>query len=456
MWPAGRVPRVPLFQAPPGTFDVLPPASARYQALVSCFAAHVERAGYGLVLSPMFEDVGVFERVGQATDVVSKEMYAFRDKGDRHLALRPEGTASVVRAFVQHHPLTPWKAWYVAPNFRQDRPQAGRFRQHHQVGVEALGTDDPDLDAEVVALAWRFYAELGLRGVELRLNSMGDAACMPAYRELLVAYLSKAAAAGGGGLCEEHRQPERYQANPLRVLDCKKEPCRRATADAPGTVDHLCEPCTIHFERVKAGLDALGVPYTLDFRLVRGFDYYTRTAFEFVPTHLDVTQNAIGGGGRYDGLAEALGGDQVPGIGFGLGVERILLACDAEGVFPAPAHAPDLGVFVIDTTGGEAARDLSFDLRAAGIAADRAFDNRSWKSQMKHAQRSGARLALVVEPEGVTIRTLLEKGEAETVSREQAVERLRARLGLRTATGPGPAPASAAEPAVSTGLGADA
>lgn len=420
---------MPLFQAPPGTFDVLPPASSRYQALVARFAAHVQRAGYGLILSPMFEDVGVFERVGEATDVVSKEMYDFRDKGDRHLALRPEGTASVVRAFVQHHPLTPWKAWYVAPNFRQDRPQAGRYRQHHQVGVEAIGSDDADLDAEVVALAWHFYATLGLTGVELRLNSMGDDQCMPAYRHLLVDHL--ATKAGAGGLCEEHRPTERYTTNPLRVLDCKKEPCRQATADAPGTADHLCDACETHFARVKQGLDALNVAYTLDFRLVRGFDYYTRTAFEFLPTHLDATQNAIGGGGRYDGLAEALGGDRAPGIGFGLGVERILLACDAEGVFPTPTNSPELGVFVIDTTGGEAARDLSFDLRAAGIAADRAFDNRSWKAQMKHAQRSGARLALVVEPEGVTIRTLREKGEAEPTDREHAVERVASRLASR-------------------------
>ncbi|HUP69743.1 MAG TPA: histidine--tRNA ligase [Acidimicrobiales bacterium] len=420
---------MPLFQAPPGTFDVLPPASSRYQALVARFAAHVQRAGYGLILSPMFEDVGVFERVGEATDVVSKEMYDFRDKGDRHLALRPEGTASVVRAFVQHHPLTPWKAWYVAPNFRQDRPQAGRYRQHHQVGVEAIGTDDPDLDAEVVALAWNFYAILGLTGVQLRLNSMGDDQCMPAYRQILVAHLTAKATAGG--LCDEHRPTERYTANPLRVLDCKKEPCRQATAGAPGTADHLCDACGTHFARVKQGLDALEVPYALDFRLVRGFDYYTRTAFEFLPTQLDATQNAVGGGGRYDGLAEALGGDRVPGIGFGLGIERILLACDAEGAFPAPTHSPELGVFVIDTTGGEAARDLSFDLRAAGIAADRAFDNRSWKAQMKHAQRSGARLALVVEPEGVTIRTLQEKGEAETTDREHAVERVATRLAAR-------------------------
>lgn len=420
---------MPLFQAPPGTFDVLPPASSRYQALVARFAAHVERAGYGLILSPMFEDVGVFERVGEATDVVSKEMYDFRDKGDRHLALRPEGTASVVRAFVQHHPLTPWKTWYVAPNFRQDRPQKGRYRQHHQVGVEAIGTDDPDLDAEVVALAWHFYATLGLTGVELRLNSMGDEQCMPAYRRILVEHL--AAKARDGGLCDEHRQPERYESNPLRVLDCKKDPCRQATADAPGTADYLCPPCMSHFERVRAGLDALGVPYTLDFRLVRGFDYYTRTAFEFLPTHLDASQNAIGGGGRYDGLAEALGGASAPGIGFGLGIERILLACDAEGVFAAHTNIPELGVFVIDTTGGEAARDLSFDLRAAGIAADRAFDNRSWKAQMKHAQRSGARLALVVEPEGLTIRTLQEKGEAEATDREHAVERVATRLAAR-------------------------
>src|SRR5687768_2955016 len=223
------------FQAPPGTFDVLPPESARYERLVARFAEHVGRAGYGLVVSPMFEDIGVFQRVGESTDVVRKEMYDFEDKGGRRMALRPEGTASVVRAYVQHRPTPPFKAWYAAPNFRYERPQAGRFRQHHQLGVEALGADDADLDVEVVALAWSVCAALGLTRVTLLLNSLGDDACRPAYLEQLRAFLA------GAGLCDEHAAT--YEKNPLRVLDCKREICRVATEAAPRLVDNLCEAC---------------------------------------------------------------------------------------------------------------------------------------------------------------------------------------------------------------------
>jgi histidyl-tRNA synthetase len=384
------------------------------------FAALVERAGYGLVISPMFEHYEVFSRVGEATDIVRKEMYDFDDKGGRHIALRPEGTASVVRAFVQHRPTTPWKAWYAAPNFRYEHAQAGRYRQHHQLGVEALGTEDADLDVEVISLLAELYHHVGLTKVRLMLNSLGDNECRPAYRAMLLEYLGAHAAE----LCDEHR--ERYVDNPLRVLDCKKPPCVAVSADAPLQVDHLCEPCTEHFARVRAGLDALGVEYTPAPRLVRGLDYYTRTTFEFAAEALESAQNAVGGGGRYDGLAESLGGPPTPGIGFGTGIERILLACDAEGVFAAsPARVE---VFVMDTTGGETARDVTAELRAAGISADRSFDNRSWKAQMKSAQRSGARLAIAIEADGIQLRTLTEKGEPEPVERATIVDHVRKRL----------------------------
>jgi histidyl-tRNA synthetase len=408
-------------RAPIGTFDVLPPVSARWEALVSRFAAHVERAGYGLVLSPLFEDAAVFTRVGESTDIVRKEMYDFEDKGGRRLALRPEGTAPVVRAFVQHRPTTPWKTWYAAPAFRYERPQAGRYRQHHQLGVEVLGSDDPDLDVEVVALASGLYRSLGLRRVTLRLTSLGDGACRPAYRSELVAYLSDRS----DQLCDEHRS--RIEENPLRVLDCKRPACMEVAAGAPRILDRLCDPCGRHFDRVTAGLEALGVPFTVDSSLVRGLDYYTRTTFEMAAEMLESAQNGVGGGGRYDGLAEALGGPPTPGIGFGLGVERLLLACDAEGVFPPPP--PTLEVFVIDTTGGEAARDLTAGLREAGISADRAFGGRSWKAQLNVALRSGARLAVSVEPGAVTLRTLAERGEPEVVAdRTAVVEQVAKRL----------------------------
>src|SRR4051794_2071876 len=364
----------------------------------------------------MFEDIGVFTRVGESTDVVRKEMYDFEDKGGRRIALRPEGTASVVRAYVQHRPTPPFKAWYVAPNFRYERPQAGRFRQHHQLGVEALGTDDADLDVEVLALAWSVCGALGLSRVTLLLNSLGDDVCRPAYLELLKTFLASAA------LCDEHAAG--YEQNPLRVLDCKRDACRSATAGAPRLVDHLCEPCAAHFARVRAGLDSLGVAYTLQPRLVRGLDYYTRTTFELAAEALDSAQNAVGGGGRYDKLAEALGGPATPGIGFGMGVERLLLAADAEGVFPGPAAAVD--VWVVDTTGGAAALALTHELRAAGISADRSFDGRSMKSQFKSADRSGARLAMVVGNDELAAGTVtlrdLGGGDQETVGRADVVE----------------------------------
>jgi histidyl-tRNA synthetase len=404
------------FRAPKGTHDVLPPESARWERLVALFSSTVERAGYGLMLSPMFEEVGVFERVGEGTDIVRKEMYDFQDKGGRHIALRPEGTASVVRAYVQHRPTPPFKAWYAAPNFRYEGPQAGRFRQHHQVGVEALGTDDADLDVEVVALACSVCARLGLARVTLLLNSLGDDVCRPGYLDALAAFLDRAQ------LCDEHAA--RWRDNPLRVLDCKRDRCRAATEDAPRLVDHLCDPCAAHFSRVRAGLDGLGVAYRIQPRLVRGLDYYTRTTFELAADALDSAQNAVGGGGRYDKLAEALGGPPTPGIGFGMGIERLLLACDAEGAFPPPQEA--VGVWVVDTTGGLAALALTHELRAAGIAADRSFDGRSMKSQFKSAGRSGAAVAAVVgdqeaADDTVTLRHL-GTGHQITVKRAEVVE----------------------------------
>jgi histidyl-tRNA synthetase len=391
--------------------------------VLAAFAARVEAAGYGMTHTPIFEDVRVFRRgIGEGSDVVGKEMYEFEDRGGRHLALRPEGTAPMVRAFVQHRPPLPWKAWYATPAFRYERPQAGRYRQHHQLGVEALGPSDPDLDVEAVSLADGFFRSLGLSEFELRLNSMGDGVCRPDYLELLRHYLEERREQ----LCPEHR--ERLDANPLRVLDCKREACRQATEDAPALVDHLCDPCRAHFARVVAGLDALGVGYRFDHRLVRGFDYYTRTTFEFASGALESAQNGIGGGGRYDGLVEMLGGPPTPGIGFGIGIERLLLACDAEGVFPV--EPVPLDAFVVDVTGGEAARDLTAELRGAGMRADRAFDGRSLKSQMKGADRSGARVALIVGPDEVaagtvTVRPLRGGGDQRSVPRAEVVEAVR-------------------------------
>ena len=407
-----------MFQAPKGTRDILPPESGRWQALVALFAEVVGRAGYGLVQSPMFEDIGVFQRLGEGTEVVRKEMYDFHDKGDRHLALRPEGTASVVRAFNQHRPTVPWKVWYLTPCFRYEEPQAGRFRQHHQVGAEAIGSPDPDLDVEVIALQHDFYRALGLDSLTLRLNSMGSPGDRQAYAERLAVWL--------GQRLDDLDEADRANAadHPLRVLDSKRERTMAVVADAPLITDGLSDDAAAHFERVQAGLNALGVAYEIDPRLVRGLDYYTHSTWEFAAGALTSAQNAVGGGGRYDGLAESLGGKPTPGVGFGAGIERILLAADAEDALTEASGAVD--VFVVDVTGGDAGRDLTFELRRAGIAADRAFDARSMKAQMKVADRSGAQLALLVgddelESGTVTLRDLRSGAGQTALPRSEVV-----------------------------------
>jgi histidyl-tRNA synthetase len=416
-----------VFRHPPGTFDVLPADSAPWEALVATFARVVEAAGYGLIVTPTFEDLGVFQRLGESTDVVRKEMYAFEDKGGRRIALRPETTASVARAFIEHRPPIPWKAWYAGSNFRYERPQAGRFREFHQVGIEAFGSPDPDLDVEVIALGWEFYDAIGLDGRQLLLNSLGNSVCRPAYRELLLAYLQSHRAE----LCEEHRA--RLEENPLRVLDCKRPACRAVVQGAPRQLDHLCAACAAHFARVEAGLAALDIPYTIDSTLVRGLDYYTRTTFEYVAVSLESAQNAVGGGGRYDDLVAAMGGPDTPGVGFALGVDRILLAAGHDGSAGSLQRVRRLDAFVVDLVGGDAGRDLTARLRAAGLRADRAFDGRSAKAQFKAADRSHARLALVVGPDEtaagtVTVKDLIAGGEQVAVPRDEVVDEVRRRL----------------------------
>lgn len=385
------------FRAPIGTQDVLPPESARWQALIATFAGVAARFGYGLVHGPLFEDIGVFQRLGAGTDVVRKEMYDFQDKGDRHLALRPEATASVVRAFVQHRPVTPWKVWCVTPAFRYERPQAGRLRQHHQVDVEVLGVADPDLDVEVMALAADYLARLGVRQWQLRVNTMGTPEDRRSYTDELRTWL----AARLGDLDEADR--EKAQTHPLRVLDSKSPTTRAVVADAPRMIDALDPASVAHFERVQAGLKALGIPFEIDTGLVRGLDYYTHTLFEFQSLALATAESTIIGGGRYDGLVEQLGGPSTPGIGFGSGIERMLLAVAAEGIDDDPGSPLD--VFVVDTTDGSVARDLTHDLRGSGLRVDRAFDGRSMKSQMKAAGRSGARVAVIVGADEVAAGT---------------------------------------------------
>ena len=411
----------PKFSAPQGTHDTLPPESRRWEALLALFADQVGRAGYGLLQTPTFEDLGVFTRVGEGTDIVTKEMYEFEDKGGRRLALRPEGTASVVRSYLEHRPTDPWKVWYATPTFRYERPQAGRYRQHHQLGIEALGSHDPELDAEVITLAWDFFRAVGLRDVRLLLNSMGEQADRAAYADALRSYLTEHL----GDLAEADR--EKVEGHPLRVLDSKRPETMAVTDQGPRAEAYLSDAAREHFEQVKAYLGQAGVGFDLEPKLVRGLDYYTNTTFEFQASALDAAQNAIGGGGRYDGLAEALGGPPTPGIGFGIGIERLLLAATAEATFEAPPARID--VFVVDVVGG-AAFPLVHQLRGEGFGADQSFTGRSMKSQMKQADRSGAAYALILGEDElragtVSIKSLRRDEEQQTVARDDLIDTIR-------------------------------
>jgi histidyl-tRNA synthetase len=399
------------YRAPVGTHDVLPPESAEWVALVAAFAERARRFGFDLVITPIFEHLEVFQRVGESTDVVRKEMYDFEDKGGRRIALRPEGTAGVARAFAQHSPVTPWKVWYVAPHFRYERPQKGRNRQHWQVGAEALGVDDPQLDVEVIALAHGFYRTVGLRDFTLSINSMGEDADRAAY----VAALRHHFESRGALLGEPFR--ERVAANPLRVLDSKDPDWLEVIEHAPQITEYLGDSARTHFEAVQHGLDRLGIAHEINPRLVRGLDYYTSTTFEFSSQALDAAQNGIGGGGRYDKLVEQMGGKPTPGIGFGIGIERVLIACAAEGV--RLGHAPTADVFVVD--GMDNATEVTLlvaELREDGMRAERAYGDRSFKAQLKAADRAGARWAVLLgrreaEHDAVSVRDMQSGDQVE-------------------------------------------
>ena len=378
--------------APKGVPDYVPPTSATFLAVRDEFVRQAHLAGFQHIELPIFEDTSLFARgVGESTDVVSKEMYTFADRGERSVTLRPEGTAGVMRAVIQHNldrGQLPVKLNYYGPFFRYERPQAGRYRQLQQVGVEAIGVDDPALDAEIIALADRSYRSLGLNGFRLELTSLGDENCRPAYREALQQFLFDLP------LDEETRT--RAEINPLRVLDDKREEVREMTADAPLMRDHLCDDCRAHFDTVLGLLDDMGVAYELNPRMVRGLDYYTKTTFEFVHDGLGA-QSGIGGGGRYDGLMSQLGGQDLSGIGYGLGVDRTVLALEAEGVSLAAAERR-VEVYGV-ALGADAKRRMALlidELRTAGITADMAYGDRGLKGAMKGANRAGARLALVL------------------------------------------------------------
>ncbi|OBB63137.1 histidine--tRNA ligase [Mycolicibacterium monacense] len=413
------------FQAPKGVPDYLPPESAQFVAVRDGLLSAARRAGYGDVELPIFEDTALFARgVGESTDVVSKEMYTFADRGDRSVTLRPEGTAGVIRAVIQHRldrGALPVKLCYAGPFFRYERPQAGRYRQLQQVGIEAIGVDDPALDAEVIAVADAGFRSLGLDGFRLELTSLGDDTCRPQYRELLQDFLFKL------DLDEETRR--RAEINPLRVLDDKRPHVREMTADAPVMLDHLSDSAKAHFEAVQTHLQALGVPYVINPRMVRGLDYYTKTTFEFVHDGLGA-QSGIGGGGRYDGLMRRLGGQDVSGIGFGLGVDRTLLALRAEA--KTAGQVARIDVYCIPS-GPDAKVDiavLAADLRRAGVRADVAYGDRSLKAALKAADRTGASIALIADPGVATVKVKdLGTGDQIEMAREAVVAEVVSRLG---------------------------
>jgi histidyl-tRNA synthetase len=382
---------VSTFQTPKGTFDLIPPQSAAFLAVREAMTAAARRAGYGYVETPVFEDVKLFSRgVGESTDIVTKEMFTLTKRGSEDLALRPEGTASVLRAALQAnlHKLgnLPVKLWYSGSFYRYERPQKGRYRQFAQVGAEALGAEDPALDAELIILADDAFRSLGLRDYRLLINSLGDKQCRPVYRAALQDFLQTLV------LDEETRR--RCEINPLRVLDDKRENVQVQLADAPRLRDYLCEDCKAYDEKVRELLTAAGVAFEDAPRLVRGLDYYTRTTFEFVHDGLGA-QSAIGGGGRYDGLSEMLGGPALPSVGWGLGVDRTYLALEAEGITLDLPGATSVYAVAL----GEEAKNVLFakviELRRAGVATDLAFGVKGIKNAMKSADRSGARFALV-------------------------------------------------------------
>ncbi|MGP4058590.1 histidine--tRNA ligase [Mycobacterium sp. 4D054] len=415
------------FKAPKGVPDYFPPDSAEFVAVRAGLLAAARRAGYGDIELPIFEDTALFARgVGESTDVVSKEMYTFADRGERSVTLRPEGTAGVMRAVIEHgldRGQLPVKLCYAGPFFRYERPQAGRYRQLQQVGVEAIGIDDPALDAEVIAVADAGFRSLGLDGFRLEITSLGDDSCRPQYRELLQDFLFKL------DLDEETRH--RAQINPLRVLDDKRPHVKEMTADAPVMLDHLSDAAKAHFDTVLAHLDALSVPYVINPRMVRGLDYYTKTTFEFVHDGLGA-QSGIGGGGRYDGLMSQLGGRDLSGIGFGLGVDRTLLALRAEGKTAGETARVDVYAVPLGADAKVRLAVLAAQLRAAGVRVDVAYGDRSLKGAMKGADRSGASIALVAGDRDLEAGTVgvksMATGEQVDIALDQVVAEVLSRL----------------------------
>lgn len=413
-------------QSPRGTSDILPEEQPywsyiRHQAIRIC-----KLYGYRRIDTPTFEDSQLFERsIGEETDIVEKEMYTFQDRSGTDLTLRPEGTASICRAYIQHgmHNLPqPVRLYYFADIFRYERPQAGRYRQHHQFGIEAIGESDPVLDAEVIDIAWQLYSNLGLRGLSLYLNSIGCSNCRPGYLKTLESYYVQHKET----LCADCKR--RLKKNTLRLLDCKNPNCVPLTEQAPPSTAHLCQECSDHFDKLQTFLKAMNLPITLNHRLVRGLDYYNRTVFEIAPEGETAQQVTIGGGGRYDNLIEEIGGKPTPAVGFATGIERLVLNLKNQTV-PIPATSkPAVFIAYLGNEAKEAAIRLTAQLRASGIAVISSIGDRSLKAQLRQAGSTGARYAIIIGDDEVKSGTVvlkdMEKGEQETIPQDNIVDKL--------------------------------
>ena len=383
-----------LTQAPKGTKDVLPADSYKWQYVESKMRAITARAGYREIRTPMFEHTELFLRsVGDTTDIVQKEMYTFEDKGGRSITLKPEGTASVVRAFIEGKLFAealPVKMYYLSmPNFRYEKPQSGRFREFHQFGLEAFGASEASIDAELISIAWELTQSLGINGLSLSINSIGCPQCRAAYYQTLREYL----AGKVDKLCANCKA--RYERNPLRVLDCKEPECIAQVADAPSIIDSLCDDCRAHFESLKANLNALDIPFTVDPRIVRGLDYYTKTVFEII-AQVPGGKLTVCGGGRYNGLVQEIGGPDLPGVGFGMGVERLLMVMDLLGIEIPRPNVTDVFVCTMGDNARLAGIKLVNQLRRADVKADMDHNKRSLKAQFKFADKCGARYVIVL------------------------------------------------------------
>ena len=414
-----------MFRAPRGTQDVVPDDVPYWSYVEDLARQFAILYGYREIRTPTFEETSLFRRgAGEVTDVVEKEMYSFLDKGGNDVTLRAEGTAPLMRAYLEHgmHTLPqPVRLFSIISVFRYDRPQAGRYREHHQFDCEAIGDEDPALDAEVITLLWRFYDALGLKDLTIQLNSIGDPNCRPAYIERLRSYYEPQAEQ----LCGDCRR--RLSTNPLRLLDCKVPTCQPIAERAPSFVESLCEPCREHFAFVQRALDAEDIPVVLNHRLVRGFDYYTRTVFEVWPREVG-GQSSLGGGGRYDGLAEQLGGRHVPGVGFGTGIERLILNLRQQDVYVPSSPRPEAYVAALSDSGRDAASAFAGQLRAQGVPAILGVGQRSIRARLRHADAAGVRWTVLfgddeVREDKVSLRDM-EASSPELLSVPAALEQV--------------------------------